>query len=379
MQDTTKFVAACCRWPQTEAAQSAVSQAASQITDWDELQQVADRHRVIPLVHLAIKDLTTVPERIRAWAKQGAHATAMRAMKMTHDCIAIDTAFKAAGVEPLHFKGPALGQIAYGSVALKYSVDLDIFVEAADVGAAVAVLEEKGYRWVHHDQPITPRQISAIVHNFKDLSFMAPTGTYVELHWRFALNKTLLARLENDLRRESVTVAGNAQLDTFNATQMLAYLSVHGAMHHWRRLKWLADVAAFLEQLPPVERDRIIAELSQGPERDAVAQALCLCDTLFGTQYAPPMSRRAKALYDHALICIDTPQIPPRSVRGDLSFLRDVLVMRHVYPTSWAALWSLNTYMFCLNDVLEWPLPRHLNGLYPAIRLPSLLLRRIRG
>lgn len=379
MQKTTLFVAACCCWPHTPDTGRNIERAAAEISDWDEAKQVAIRHRVSPLVHQAVKDVSTVPEDFRAWAKRSAQAVAQHAMQLTRECIKIDGAFKTEGLQALHFKGPVLAQLAYGSVALKHSRDLDIFVKEDDVGAAAAILEATGYRVVGQDGPVSARQLAAMLRNFKDMGFVDPKGTLIEIHWRFVHFKSLLAGLEKGLHRQEVTVANAATLETFGSVQMLRYLCIHGASHHWYRLKWLADLSAFLNQLPSQERTQVIALVSAGKESDACAQALKLCDTLFGTTYAPPMSRRAEALYQHALARIDQPYVPPKSLWGDVGFLRDCMARRHLFPTPLAAIGGLRGHSISQTDVLTLPLPTYLNGLYPILRLPSLLLRRLRS
>lgn len=380
MLTATKFVAACCRWPHTQTSETAVSLAASAITDWQEVRQVATRHRVIPLVHRAIKDRADVPSDFREWAAEVAQVSAFRSMQMTSEAIKIDRAFKDAGLQPLHFKGPVLAQIAYGSVALKYSHDLDIFVPASEAHDAITILEAMGYRRSGHDRSLSKRQINALVHNFKDIGFVGPAGVLIEVHWRLAQNKSLLRGLEDNLQRQTVTVAGGARFDTFGPEQMLTYLVTHGALHHWKRLKWLADLAAFLEQLPASERDQIIAKVHKSPAKDALAQALHLCDRLFETSYTPDMSLRARKLSEYSLTRIDEDETLAKRTLGNLGFFTEIIPTRHLYPSVWAAIWALKKPLLIYqDDVFALPLPRYLNGLYPIIRLPSFVIRRFRG
>lgn len=378
MNTATKFVAACCRWPHTQASKNAVATTANAITDWDEVRQIVARHRVIPLVHQAIKDLGSPPQDFLDWAKQRSQACALHSMQLTHDALKIDRVLKDACLHPLHFKGPVLGQIAYGSVALKVSKDLDIFVNLTEVPTAIRTLEKMGYHGRKQNGPISSLKAAALVRNFKHLGFRGPKGTIVELHWRFANGKGPLAGLENNVQRHATKVASVGTVETFSPEQMVIYLSLHGALHHWVRLKWLADLVAFLEQLPVEERDKIIAKVLHGPASDAFAQALSLSDTLFETRYSPPMTPRAKALYRYAMSRIDQPYIPPKRFWGDIGFLNDVLATRHLYPSIWATIWGMKSNLVCEDDVLAWPLPRHLNGIYPIIRLPSFLIRRLR-
>lgn len=377
MRDTTRFVAACCRWPQTEDTKAVVAQAAADIADWDAVPEEIARHRVIPLVHLAVKDLPTIPKSFRDWAAQRAQEAAHDAMRMTRECLRIDATFKAARIAPLHFKGPTLAQIAYGSVALKVNHDLDIFVPASDIPTAVALLEAEGYRVPGQVAPLTARQLSAIARNVKDLALIGPNGTLVELHWRFVHSKSLLTDLETALQREGVTVATSACLDTLSTVQMLHYLCVHGALHHWKRLKWLADLSAFLEQLPEAARAHAIAEVRQTSGDVALEQALKLCDTLLGTRYAPHLSERAQRLYAYALPRLEAQYLGPRRFGMDVGIVQDLMATRHIYPSLWAAIVTLNRLLVRQDDVLALPLPAALNWMYVVIRLPALLLRRL--
>lgn len=378
MRETSEFVGACCRWPQDAAAQRALKGAAQGIRDWDAAREAVKGHRVIPLVAMAVKDLDAVPQAFRDWAQRNARMAAHQAMRMTRDCVAVDTLLKAAGLQPVHVKGPVLGQLAFGSVAMKYSRDLDIYVPQADAMAAMGALETAGYHCPGQSGPITERQASAVIRNFKDLKFVAPSGTLIELHWHLSDTKSLLSAMEDDLQLQSVKIAGAVEVQTFANTQMVTYLCVHGAMHHWVRLKWLADLAAFLMQLDPVERDRVLAEIAGGRNKDALAQALALCDTVFGTEYAPDMSPRARALYEYALERIDEPDDVPRTILGDLRLFKNLHATRHLYSSPLAALWAQRSYLVGQDDVLDWPMPAPLNGLYPLIRLPSFVLRRLK-
>lgn len=300
-------------------------------------------------------------------------------MQMSHECFRIDQILKAEGIRPLHFKGPVLAQIAYQSIALKYSCDLDIYVAKSDAAKAVAILEGRGYHAAKQIEKMSARQIETLTRNFKDIEMIGPNGTMIELHWNFGYSYGLLSGLERDLKRQTIEVAKTAQLETFETTQMLLYLCVHGAAHHWRRLKWLADLAAFLEQLSEQERRQAIDAIRSGPARDVLDQTLKLCDRFLGTTYAPAMSRRSQALYEYARNRIDQPFIAPKQYLGDIGLLKDIYATRHIYSSKWKALRALRVFLVNKEDAMALPLPRYLNGLYPVVRLPSLLIRRLRG
>ena len=51
-----------------------------------------------------------------------------------------------------------------------------------------------------------------------------------------------------------VPLAGTRGLRTLGEEDLFAYLCMHGALHWWHRLKWLADINALLGAQNDVER-----------------------------------------------------------------------------------------------------------------------------
>lgn len=70
------------------------------------------------------------------------------------------------------------------------------------------------------------------------------SGIIVELHWRLTNNPRLLP--PEAARSRQKIVLGDFAGVTLGPDDLLLYLSVRGAKHHWFRLKWLADVHALL-------------------------------------------------------------------------------------------------------------------------------------
>ncbi|GAB5447974.1 nucleotidyltransferase family protein [Gymnodinialimonas sp.] len=379
MRDTTRFVAACCRWPIDADAREAVRHAAEGVADWDEVRDAVMRHRVVALVHGAVRGQSNVPEAFCEWVSGMAKAQTLHALQLTQECIAVDKTLVAAGITPVHIKGPVLGQIAFGSVARKFSRDLDVLVVEAEAVQAIFALQEKGYRRSGDGLPFTQKQARAVIRYCKDLSLIGPSGTLVELHWRLTNTKALLNGIESRLERQTVTVVGATEMQTMGDEQTVLYLCVHGSSHHWMRLKWLAELAAFLHQLGPERRARILEAVATTPERNSVTAALKLCDTFLGTDYAPEMSPRAQALYRYSVGRIDRPLVEPKRFWGDLRFIFDMLEMRHLYASPWTGIWALKAHLICQEDVVAWPLPASLSGVYVLIRGPSYLVRRLRA
>ena len=75
---------------------------------------------------------------------------------------------------------------------------------------------------------------------------------------------------------------------------LFAYLCMHGALHWWNRLKWLADVNALLASTPEDGVERLVRAAEARGAGRAAAQALLLCRRLLGT----PLPARLMATLD---------------------------------------------------------------------------------
>ena len=156
---------------------------------------------------------------------------------------------------------------------------------------------------------------------------------------------------------------------------------MHGALHWWNRLKWLADVNALLAAIPGSDVEHLVrAAEARGAGRSA-AQALLLCRRLFATPLPDRLmvtlakSATVRWLEATALNAITTGQgeREPRekrfgTTRGSLS---TVLLSRNFrYRLAELTLQLANP-----TDVLNLSLPPRLRFLYPVLRLPLWVWR----
>jgi hypothetical protein len=164
-----------------------------------------------------------------------------------------------------------------------------------------------------------------------------------------------------DLRLKGVDVGLNASpRDETDAklTDVLVYLCVHGAVHQWFRLKWLADMGALLAQMPQRERE-FFHDLAVARGTGAAAgQAILLCHRVLGLSLSPGFlaALQANALFSRLeRVALDKVAAP--AYEGELH--EDVFHLPRGYRTI--------------------SLPRSLVFLYPLLRLPLWLQRKSVG
>jgi hypothetical protein len=210
----------------------------------------------------------------------------------------------------------------------------------------------------------------------------ADRGLNLELHWRLIDNPVLLGSLGPGSPTQEVAVLDGA-LKTLGDQELFTYLSVHGASHCWFRLKWLADLNAWLAS----KSDEEIAGFHNFARRLGVdactGQALLLRDRLFGR--APPAALAAElgSAKLRLLVAVALDAMIGKDAETEL-YQRPFGPFRTLPPQFLRGRGAGFFFAQCkllvenLDDQLMYPLPRALHFLYPVLRLPLWLLRVVR-
>ena len=378
------LVAACCRWPRSPARNAAVQQAADAAIDWPRFERVIDRHRVAGLVRDGMQQAqidapADVDRRIAAKAMEAARV----ALDMARESLQLQRTFDDAGIPAVFVKGSALALLAFGELGIKQSWDIDLVTPPERAMEGRRLLEQLGYVLLV-PQGLSDVQFERFVAPGKEAVFRhAETGIYVELHWRLIDNDALLGGI--DLSRATQSIAlGGASLTTLNDEALFAYLCVHGTMHGWSRLKWIADVAAFLSRRDDRDIQRLYDAAHALGAGKAPAATLLLCERLFDTDL--PASLRAgldrdgiaKGLAAHAHSCLDHGRGEAEVDRYSLPGLRTEASQLFIGGTPRYFLGELRRKWVSQIDRAIVILPERLTFLYHFLRLPLWLSRQFR-
>lgn len=240
-----------CARTKVDAAASARIKAitsAPEKVDWEYLYRLALRHSVLPLVYSQLNNSAgaNVPLDQLARFKKNYQDNAARNLFLTAELCHILQTFAAAGIEAVPYKGPALAVYAYGKLALRRFVDLDILVRKADALGAKDVLTARGFvcgtAWTNAQQ-------SLLLRTQHNLALSRDEGrVVVELHWEVA--SSLFARsmqAEEFWDRLATMSLNGVAVQSLSAEDLLLSLCVHGSKHLWERLAWICDVAEIVK------------------------------------------------------------------------------------------------------------------------------------
>ena len=373
-----RLAAACAMWPPSDRRTEAIRAAAAGPLDWPRFLRVARRHRVIGLVHDGLtRARPDVPPEIAREIGAQAATLVRENLAMAREALRLQRLFDDADLPVLFVKGASLAVLAFGNLGLRGGKDIDLLVPYETLPAATALIVRAGYRRFDPPPDISDAQLRLLMPLRKDLGFVhQATGLRIELHWRLFLNPHAMAEASIMAASRVVPLTGTAGLRTLGEEDLFAYLCMHGALHWWNRLKWLADINALLAATPEDGVERLVRAAEARGAGRAAAQALLLCRRLLGT----PLPARLMATLDKsatvrwleatALNAMTTGQgeHDPHDVRfgttrGSLSTF--------LLSRSWRyRLAELSIHLTNQTDVLTVPLPERLQFLYPVLRLP---------
>lgn len=384
-----RLVTACCRWPPSPARDEAVREAAGAITDWPRFLRVVRRHRVTGFVRASLSAAgvrLAVPVAFQL-GRRAEHLVRKNAALAT-ESVAIQQLFDAAGMPAMVLKGAALARLAYGDAAIKEAQDIDLLVLPDHVEAAIAMLEARGYRLISPVPEVAmgPAQRRALVQYRNEASmYHAVTGIPIDLHWALTDGPTFLPGVDAASPGQLVDIGVvDAPVRTLGRDDLFVYLAVHGALHSWGRIKWLADFQALVSREPSEEIDRLYRHAQQAGAGRCAGQALLLSKRLLGLELPPSLAAELESsalmnrLADGALELMVGPdpeaEIPDRRFGTTLYTLAQLRL-----SPDWRYRGALlANSMFLIDDVLRVPLPPSLSFLYPLLRLPLWAGRRVR-
>ena len=217
--------------------------------DWNYLALLARRHSITPLLYRQLERHASelVPFIYFAKLKLEYQANSARNIILTEELCRLVKLFNDAGIETIPYKGPVLALFAYGDLALRRFVDLDVIVKKSDVPRARDLLIAEGYTL---SKPLTAAQQDLLLRTQHNLQFTRDQRRlFLELHWEVAPHLFASSVQENELWQHLDTIGvRGTKLKTLSPDDLLFSLCVHGSRHLWERLGWICDIAELISR-----------------------------------------------------------------------------------------------------------------------------------
>jgi len=281
MNAELRFIVDCCRWNFRGSEAARLVQIPDGL-DWWALDRLTKFHRVHGLVWNALEPpAPDLPDRLAERLATDARTLLATNLQTALECLRLLRAFQAEGIPLLFVKGLTIAALAYRTPLMKAAWDVDILVPPHQLTEAATLLKAQGYRIV---TPASEEKLVRWHSAHKDsLWRRSDPDIHVELHPRLVDNPGILSSVGIASPIQEVQVAAGVVLPTLGPDELFAYLCVHGASSAWFRLKWIADLAGFLDRMSPSRIEALYARSQELGAARAAGQALLLCDHLFGT------------------------------------------------------------------------------------------------
>jgi Uncharacterised nucleotidyltransferase len=381
------LVIACSRWPLGETERREIRTLAAAPINWDRFLAWVQRNRIAPLVYrnLQVAGSSLVPDAIFLQLQSEFSRNALRVVAQVTEAARISRLLADAGIRSMIIKGPVLSQLAFGDPVLRESKDVDLVIDADRVPEVDRMIIKAGYRRLIPDIELTSLFVEIYLRRRCQFTYyLEKSNCYLELHWRLTANP-LLMPFDSKMswrRTEPVYVAG-AKFVTLPDEELLLYLCVHGSVHMWFRLKWLADIAALLQKMRPEAIDRIASRARALKLDRSFHQAIILANKLMRARVAPKLllnacrDKAAKHLAIAACRALNWQNSPgePMETQWFSAWVNwHGFNLRPGLRFRWG---ELQNQMFSPEDVTRFRLPERLFFLYVPLRPVSWIVRSV--
>ena len=251
---------------------------------WPELLGRVYDHQTWPLAYRNLRELGffTVPDTIQTELRHAYLTTALINQRASDELARLLHRLSGLGIPAVPLKGVYLANSLFGDPACRVCSDIDLLVPPSDIDRTLKIIREAGYADVFSDAFF--RQLD--LRHGRHYSFERKLSGYsslIELHWQVVQHSSrdtgAITDLWSEARGSSFFGAPARQL---SPEWQFLYLCIHAADHHWRGLKWLADVHQTCISQPP-EWCGVQEKARRFGLEVAVCQTLAACSLLLGT------------------------------------------------------------------------------------------------
>ena len=269
--------------------------ALSRITDWNYLLQTALDQGVFPSLYRQMADSCpeVVPPKVLVKWQRLYKAHAQRNLKMTRGLIQVLNLLADNSIIAVSYKGPLLAAVAYGDIAFRQFVDLDILVSGKDIGRVRDLLSSQGYRLSYS---LTPKQERAHLHGAIEFTFAHPQRAILDVHWRFAADYLGVGpNPEEAIARRMAVKILEKTVYTLDPETNLLVVCLNGALHMWSKLGFINDLAHLIKVQTVWDWPGLLNRAKELGMRRQVLLGLSLAQNLLGAPVPGEIMREADA------------------------------------------------------------------------------------
>lgn len=290
-----------------ERAQARLGNLDPEEIEWEHFLYLTQYHRVTELVYQALRKHAphAIKGEVENFLRNVAHRTVAYNMMLVGELGRLKQMLGREGVPFITFKGPVLAQEAYGNLGLRSSVDLDLLVRAGDFKRLHHLLEEDGYELGSRVKEMTRLQRRAYLRLAKQISFINKTRMIgLDVHTDVMPPGYYYPFSFDELLSRSRTVrVGPAEVQAFEAEDMVHLLCFHGVKNRWDQLKYVCDVREFVISHPGLDWDLVMRRAEKIRGERILYHGLSVAHRLLDLQLPVEVQRRVhEEAYSDSLV-----------------------------------------------------------------------------
>jgi len=268
--------------------------------DWEQLYRRAEQHSIKPQLAQLIHRMSSahVPAALREKLDISYRNNLYDQIRFADEFFTVRDLLRGAGVTIIPFKGFWLAHEAYGNIADRESLDVDVFVNADGLAVIKDLMLKAGY--VEED---TYRRldIEEIKKDFQEYNFDRQEEDknvfHIEFHWGICPPGYGMNIRFDDLSGQVTrgTFQGR-ELEVFTpVAQLLLSLLHHGGKDRFVLLKQVYDVALLVRSCKETDWDWLVEELRLYNADSLIYIAVYLASVVTGIEVPPEIRERVES------------------------------------------------------------------------------------
>jgi hypothetical protein len=221
----------------------------------ERLVEAGRYHRVLNMVHLALKEIPGGNHELRAALERYYLHQIGHHLRALADLRSLENVLSEHGVPWLLVKGPVLSEVVYERPDLRVYNDLDVVIAREAFPDAIDALEASGFDLLDRNWELIRRERRAQLH----LSLRLGTVADVHHHLlnRAVVRHSLSLPMDDLWERATPVAVGNVHVRTLDPADTLLHLCIHAGLAGGDRLLWMKDIEqALLNQ--PIAWDDVV-------------------------------------------------------------------------------------------------------------------------
>lgn len=348
--------------------------------NWKHLLELADRHRVAPLLlhHLKKYPAGMIDPELMSGLIQRQEAVTRQNMLSVAVLTRIAKLFEEQKIDFLLLKGLSVGMRYYPNPNLRHSRDLDLLIRPEQFELAEKLLKEMGFERTEFEPTRDWHKELQFKQEYHFEYHCSRTGMTVELHWRLSINPYgYQVSFDELMAKSKVMKLGASQIRTMEELEQFVYLCEHGSKHFWFRIKWLADIYAVIRD-SRFDAEAAWKQCKKTKSGRAVALAMHMTKELFGQEDLLNLHRAPPLLISHTRIWIQHSSEIISQHRTLVRIFKEEFVCNILLRPNWKSqLWNYRLLIWRGSFLEQANYPAPLKIIYPFQRMAHWIFKRI--